>query len=106
MSERMHLAYSSDLRGRDTRCGTGDRKAVTTDESLVTCELCLYWAHRGYTAPGRMEGKPKRRELTAEQKAVCRQSLVVARRARLSRKLARDAGAGGPDQIISFGEHG
>jgi hypothetical protein len=54
MAEVVHLAYSGPHRRDDTRCGTGDRRAVTADERLVTCELCRYWAHRGYTATGRV----------------------------------------------------
>jgi hypothetical protein len=63
---------------------------------LVTCELCQYWAHRGYTAPERIEFKPERPEPTAEQKAARREILAAARRAKLSRKLSRTAEAGPP----------
>jgi hypothetical protein len=102
--KRMHLAYRRGVTSTpDTRCGTGNTKDITTDESLVTCELCRYWAHRGYTAPGRVEGKPKRREQTAEQKAVCRQSLDAARCAKLSPKLARGVDAGDSEQADRIG---
>jgi hypothetical protein len=49
--KRMHLAFRRGVTSTpDTRCGTGSTRDVTTDEALVTCRLCQYWAHRGYTA--------------------------------------------------------
>src|SRR5262252_9234258 len=59
---RIHLAYRRAVLGNaiDTRCGTGDKHAVTEDESLVTCPLCLYWAHRGMTAPENAEKRHTR----------------------------------------------
>lgn len=57
--KRVHLAFWR-RRMMDTRCGAGNAKDITQDEALVTCPLCLYWAHRGYTAPRRMEARAAR----------------------------------------------
>jgi hypothetical protein len=59
---KKHLAYQRARNNSGTRCGAGEASDAVNDLDRVTCEACLYWAHRGYTAPHQAQRREVQRE--------------------------------------------